>query len=94
LAGVLLKRGRPGLASAFGGAALALNVILNLFLLPAVGVVGASIASSIAYVFLAGAYVAVTRSPGAARAADLIPRRGDLAIMKNALGRSSRGAPA
>ena len=61
LAGVLLKRGRPGLVSCFGAGALALNVALNLLLLARMGVVAASIGSSLTYVVLAAAYVIATR---------------------------------
>jgi O-antigen/teichoic acid export membrane protein len=88
LAGILMKRGRPGLASVFGGVALALNVLLNLVLLSMVGLSGASVASSIAYVFLAVAYVIVTRRPGIADERDLLPRKGDLVVLFNAITRS------
>jgi O-antigen/teichoic acid export membrane protein len=88
LAGILMKRGRPGLASVFGGVALALNVLLNLVLLSTVGLSGASVASSVAYVFLAVAYVIVTRRPGIADERDLLPRRGDLVVLIKAITRS------
>ncbi len=46
LAAILLKRGRPGLVSAFGAIALALNVGLNLWLLERIGPSAASLSSS------------------------------------------------
>lgn len=60
LAAVLLKRGRPGMVSAFGAAALGLNVALNLVLLKRFGPAAASVSSSASYLLLAGAYVWAT----------------------------------
>ena len=60
LAAILLKRGRPGLVSAFGAIALALNVGLNLWLLERIGPSAASLSSSSAYIILAAAYVIAT----------------------------------
>jgi O-antigen/teichoic acid export membrane protein len=85
LGGILMKRGRPGLASIFGGVALVLNVLLNLALLSTVGLSGASLASSVAYLFLAVAYVIATRQPGIADERDLLPRRGDLVVLFRAI---------
>ena len=73
LAGVLLKRGRPGLVSCFGAVALAMNVAFNLLLLPRIGVVAASIGSSLAYLFLAVAYVVATRRSTDAPPVHLMP---------------------
>lgn len=85
LAGVLLKRGRPGLVSCFGAGALALNVALNLLLLSRVGVVAASIGSSLTYVVLAAAYVVATRRTSRSTPVDLVPRRADLSMLGRAL---------
>src|SRR5262245_46794061 len=78
LSTLLLRDGRPVLLSALGFGTLAVNVALNLALIPAIGAVGASIASSVAYVGLLGAYVACTRRPGEAGWRDLAPRAVDL----------------
>jgi O-antigen/teichoic acid export membrane protein len=84
LAGVLLKRGRPGLVTTFGAGALLINVACNLLLLPSMGVVAASIGSTVAYVFLASAYVATTRRAGITEPRDLVPRRADLNLLARA----------
>jgi O-antigen/teichoic acid export membrane protein len=49
----LLREGRPGRITAVAAASFALNAALNLALLPVVGLVGASIASSVSYLLLA-----------------------------------------
>ncbi len=73
LAGVLLKEGRAMLISAFGLCALAINITLCVVLLPRTGIVGASIASSVSYLFLAVGYVIVTRRSGVVSTRDLVP---------------------
>jgi O-antigen/teichoic acid export membrane protein len=78
LSTLLLRDGRPALLSVLGFATLVVNVALNLALIPAVGAVGASIASSVAYVGLLGAYVAFTRRAGVVGFRDLAPRAVDL----------------
>ena len=93
LAGVLLKRGRPGLVSLFGAGALLLNVAWNLLFLPILGIVAASIGSSLAYLFLAGGYIVATRRTSVTHATDLLPRRSDLALLGRAL-RSAVARPA
>lgn len=54
----LVRQGRPWVLTAFGAAAFAANIVLNVILLPVVGIVGASLASSIAYIGLTGAMIA------------------------------------
>ncbi len=63
---VLVRVGRPLRYSLLTGAAFLLNLALNLALLPAIGIVGASLASSVAYTGLAFALVR-----WAARVADM-----------------------
>jgi O-antigen/teichoic acid export membrane protein len=75
---VLVKEGRVWLVSAFGACGLALNVVLNLVLLPSLGVPAASIATSVCYIGLALAYMAATRKPGQAAWGDLRPRPADV----------------
>ncbi len=48
--GYLYGQGRPGLASAATGAGVAVTVVLDLLLIPHLGVTGAAIASSAAYI--------------------------------------------
>jgi O-antigen/teichoic acid export membrane protein len=50
----LLRLDRPLLGSAMSVAALLINVVLNLVLIPDYGIVGSAVASSIAYIMLAG----------------------------------------
>ncbi len=85
LAGVLLKRGRVGLVSAFGALALVANLVANVLLLPAIGVVGASIGSSVAYIVLASAYVIATRRPSIAGPRQLVPGVADALLLRRAL---------
>ncbi|MEW6059682.1 MAG: polysaccharide biosynthesis C-terminal domain-containing protein [Actinomycetota bacterium] len=75
---VIVKEGRIWLVSYFGAAVLAVNVALNLALLSRIGIVGASIASSVTYVALALLYVAATRQKGVAEWKDLRPRGTDV----------------
>jgi glycosyltransferase involved in cell wall biosynthesis/O-antigen/teichoic acid export membrane protein len=81
LGSVLVKEGRAVTASLLGLLALILNVVLNLFLLPRIGIRGASIASSIAYATLAVSYVVVGRRRGVAGWRDLAPRASDLRLL-------------
>ena len=87
LGAVLLKDGRALIVSVLGLGALALNVALNLVLLPRIGIRGASIASSVCYAALAISYVIIARRRGEAGWRDLVPRTTDLRI----LGRGRRG---
>lgn len=93
LTAILLKEGRPWLVSGFAMLALCLNVILNLALLPAVGLSGASLASSACYVLLAVAYVTATRKRRVAGWEDLVPRRGDLDLLFSGVRASKRRRP-
>ena len=88
---IVTKEGRMGLAAAMNAAALAVNLALNLLLLPAVGVVGAAIASTVTYLILGVGYVLATRRPGVVGWGDLVPRRDDLLLLSRALRRGARG---
>lgn len=55
--GYLLRRNRPLVNSLIALTALGANVILNLWLIPLWGIAGAGVASSIAYILLAGSYL-------------------------------------
>lgn len=79
-----LKEGRAWLLSGLGLATLIANVVLNLVLLPKVGVVGASLASAFAYCVLAAAYVYAVGRPRGAGWRDLVPRGGDIRMLRRA----------
>jgi O-antigen/teichoic acid export membrane protein len=85
---VLLGDGRAVLLSIVGALALALNVVLNIALLPPLGPVGASVASSIAYTLLLASYVIATRRAGEAGWRDVVPGRVDLARLVGSVRRS------
>lgn len=55
--GYLLRLNRPWTVTALAFTAMLVNVSLNLVLIPVLGIVGASVSSSVAYTLLAGAYV-------------------------------------
>ena len=78
---VLVKEGRMLIISMLGLSALGLNVVLNIALLPQIGIRGASIASSACYVALALSYVVISRRQGVAGWKDLVPRASDLALL-------------
>jgi O-antigen/teichoic acid export membrane protein len=76
--GFLVRLNRPLLMSAVIGAATLINVGLNILLIPGFGIVGAGLASSVAYLLLAGCYAAwLCRGAGLGLAA-LLPRPADL----------------
>ena len=83
LGGVLVKEGRVWLISWFGMFTLAVNVVLNLVLLPRIGIPGAAIASAIGYTMLSAAYVAVTRRGSAW--SSLVPTGADLRLVARSL---------
>jgi O-antigen/teichoic acid export membrane protein len=89
LATALLRQGRPMVATAFGLAALVGNVVANSVLLPSIGLVGASLSSSITYLGLAIAYLAVLRSAEVTWR-DLVPRWSDVRAVRDSL-RAPRG---
>jgi len=83
---VLTRLDRPLLYSTMFLAAFALNCALNMALIPALGINGASIASSIAYVALATASVAWALRAGRLGGGDgLLPTRADVATVRAAL---------
>ena len=92
LAGVLLKRGRPGIMALCGAGALVLNVAGDLILIPRVGIAGASVASAGAYVGIAAAYVSITAGKGVAGVRDLVPGRADARMLVLALRSAPRKA--
>jgi O-antigen/teichoic acid export membrane protein len=87
LATALLMEGRPLNVTALGLVALTVNLVANLLLLPSVGIVGASIASSLAYVSLAAGYVALARRRADVGWHDLVPRRSDVRVLVHSIKR-------
>ncbi len=90
LAGVMLKRGRPGLISVFGAGALILNVAWNLLLLPRIGIAAAASGSSLSYIFLASAYVVATRRSASTDNLSLVPGRADIRLLTRGIRGSTR----
>lgn len=90
---ILVRLDRPFVVSLVCIGALAVDVALNLMLIPRVGVAGASIASSIAYIGQAAAYTVWLLHRTSLRPADLVPRWRDLGFAL-ALIRRRGSAPA
>jgi O-antigen/teichoic acid export membrane protein len=91
----LLRLNRPILTAGSAGAAAVLNVVLIFVLVPRVGIVGASIASSAAYVLLAVAYLALFRHFADLRWRDFLPRRNEVAgLARHLAGAASKLSPA
>jgi O-antigen/teichoic acid export membrane protein len=90
---ILVRLDRPFVVSVICVAALVLNVALNLVLIPALGVVGASIASSVAYAAQAFAYGhwLLRRTP--LRLSELRPTRDDLALFPALIRRTPAEIP-
>jgi O-antigen/teichoic acid export membrane protein len=76
----LLRQDRPWVLAALGAAAFVVNAVLNVLLLPVMGIAGASLASSIAYVGLTAAMIAwgLPHARLSLREA-LVPSRDDIA---------------
>jgi O-antigen/teichoic acid export membrane protein len=81
VAAALSGRGRPGLASALSGLAVAMTVVLDLALIPAFGVNGAAVASLVSYTAYGVLSLgALSRVSGIPVTTLLIPSRADLAL--------------
>lgn len=79
-------RGRPGLSSALAGLAAAATVILDLALIPTLGVLGGALASVTAYTcFGIASLIALSRVSGIPARELLIPTREELLIYRRAL---------
>ncbi|HWG55183.1 MAG TPA: oligosaccharide flippase family protein [Gaiellaceae bacterium] len=86
ITGDLNGRGRPGLASALTGATVVLTVALDLLLIPPYGIVGAAIASVVAYVAYGVASLhALARVAGVPLRDLVVPTRDDLRAYPAAL---------
>lgn len=79
--GDLAGRGRPGLASTLSGIAAGATIVLDLSLIPLLGVAGAVVASVIAYTtFGIGSLIALHRVSGIPVRELVVPTRRDLAL--------------
>jgi O-antigen/teichoic acid export membrane protein len=86
LANWLIRQGQPVRFSAIAVAAFAVNIGCNLVLLPRIGLIGASVASSIAYTMLAVLYLAwALHISGLGVREALWPQRGDWETFRRAL---------
>jgi O-antigen/teichoic acid export membrane protein len=84
--GDLGGRGRPGLSSALAGLAAVATVGLDLLLIPPFGVVGAAIASVVAYaIYGTASLIALSRVSGIPVRELIVPRRSDFARYAQAL---------
>jgi O-antigen/teichoic acid export membrane protein len=76
--GFLVRLNRPLMISLLTSSALIVNVVLNLLFIPVWGIVGAALASSVAYSGLAVAYVVWLVREGKLHYVDLLPRWHDV----------------
>lgn len=84
----LLGKNRPGTVSLMMGAGAALNLLLNILLIPALGIVGAALASSIAYLAVTVAMLVLyCRLSGVALSQTLIILPSDFAPLRQMLQR-------
>ncbi|MFB9839669.1 lipopolysaccharide biosynthesis protein [Actinoallomurus acaciae] len=91
----LLRLDRPMLASSMSVAALLVNVVLNLALVPFFGIVGSAVASSIAYATLAGLQAAWFVRASGVSPRDLLPGPAEMAYARSrvaGLSAARRGA--
>ena len=86
----LLRLDRPMLASSMSVAALLVNVALNLALVPVFGIVGSAVASSVAYIALAGLQAAWFVRASGASPRDLLPGPAELAYVRERLSGARR----
>lgn len=84
----LLGHGKPGAISVVSGGSVALNIVLNLLLIPHFGIIGVAAASSIAYLFGAiGLYFLHSRITRLTARETLVLRRSDLSLIADYLKR-------
>jgi O-antigen/teichoic acid export membrane protein len=84
--GDLRGRGRPGVASAVKGTAALVTIVLDLILIPPFGVLGAAIASTLAYAsFGVVSLVVLSRISGITVRRLAVPTRADLALYPRAV---------
>ena len=77
----LLAREKPKYSMVFGYSGLCVNVVLNLLLIPAIGIAGAALASSITYMFTCSLALVFYRRESGVRIGEMIPRWRDVAYV-------------
>jgi O-antigen/teichoic acid export membrane protein len=88
----LSGRGRPGVVSIGAIVALVVNVSLNVVLIPAIGIVGASLASLVSYTVLAGMMlIAASRLAGQSPWTLFVPGAAEVALVGVGLARVRSG---
>lgn len=81
IAGHLGARGRPGTSSLLAGLAAVFTVVLDVLLIPPLGVTGAALASVVAYsVYGIASLHALARLTGLSRRELIVPERADFAV--------------
>jgi O-antigen/teichoic acid export membrane protein len=91
----LSGRGRPGVVSVGAIVALVVNIGLNVVLIPAVGIVGASLASLVSYTVLATMMlIAASRLAGQSPWTLFVPGGAEVALVRVGLGRIRSGVVA
>jgi O-antigen/teichoic acid export membrane protein len=89
--GDLGGRGRPGLASTLSGVAAAVTVVLDLALIPPFGVIGAAVASVVAYTTLGvSSLIMLHRVSGVPLRSLLVPTRADLRAYRSLAAQAMR----
>lgn len=91
VASFIVRLERPLFYSALVWSAFALNIGLNLLLIPSLGATGAALASSIAYVVLAASYLVWFARAEGVSAAELRPRMGEMGALTRDLFRAPSG---
>jgi Na+-driven multidrug efflux pump len=91
---MLVRLDRPFVVSLICICALGLNVSLILLLVPTLGIVGASVASSVAYAAQAAAYARWLLRSTPLKLSDLRPGRSDLMLLLALMRRRQRTSPA
>jgi O-antigen/teichoic acid export membrane protein len=88
----LTARGKPEYSSIFAAATLLVTVILDVILIPRMGIQGAALASSAAYLFDTGLIALVLRRHlDVSWKALMVPSRGDIAVYGNVWRRLQSG---
>lgn len=88
LANFFNSQGRPSISLVCFATMVAANVVLNLLLLRPLGIVGASLASSITYVVAVGLFLAFfRRHTGRSLRELMVPRREDLVVIRQLFSR-------
>lgn len=94
LAADLKGRGRPGLVSWAALATVVATIVLDVTLIPTFGIIGAAVASLLAYGLGTLALLAAYRRVTGGRIASLVPRPSDIGVMVSMLARRGAGSGA